>query len=100
MVEIDGFDWDEGNLAKCQKHGLSIEEIEALFRKVIQVAPDRRHSDAEERQLAVGRSTTGRPIFVVFTIRQRDGRTLVRPSSARYMHAKEIERYEQAGPSL
>ena len=100
MVEIDGFDWDEGNLAKCQKHGLSIEEIEALFRKVIQVAPDRRHSDAEERQLAVGRSTTGRPIFVVFTIRQRDGRTLVRPISARYMHAKEIERYEQAGPSL
>lgn len=99
-MKIDGFDWDEGNLDKCQKHGLSIEEIEALFGKVIQVAPDRRHSDAEERQLAVGRSTTGRPIFVVFTIRQRDGRTLVRPISARYMHAKEIERYEQAGPSL
>jgi uncharacterized protein len=99
-MQIDGFDWNDGNLAKCQKHGVSVEEIEALFRAGAYVAPDRKHSDEEQRQLAVGRSTTGRPMFVVFTIRQRDGLALVRPISARYMHAKEIERYEQTGSSL
>jgi hypothetical protein len=28
---VSGFDWDEGNRAKCQKHGVSIPEIEELF---------------------------------------------------------------------
>lgn len=28
---IDGFDWDAGNRDKCQKHGVSIPEIERLF---------------------------------------------------------------------
>lgn len=28
---IAGFDWDRGNRAKCRKHGVSAEEIEALF---------------------------------------------------------------------
>ncbi len=28
MLEFDGFDWDRGNKAKCQKHGLSIALIE------------------------------------------------------------------------
>jgi hypothetical protein len=30
--EVVGVEWDEGNRDKCQKHGVSIEEIEALFR--------------------------------------------------------------------
>ena len=30
---VSGFDWDEGNKSKCQKHGVSIAEIEALFHK-------------------------------------------------------------------
>lgn len=82
-MRIDGFDWDEGNLAKCQKHGVLIEEIETLFRGFFHVAPDGKHSAAEQRQLAVGRSIAGRPMFVAFTIRLRDGRALVRPISAR-----------------
>lgn len=92
---IDGFDWDEGNLAKCQKHGVSVAEIESLFYGAHRVAPDVNHSASEMRQLAVGRSATGRPMFVVFTMRRRDGRSLVRPISARYMHAEEIASYEQ-----
>ncbi len=28
---VSGFDWDDGNIEKCQKHGVSLEEIEALF---------------------------------------------------------------------
>ena len=30
-MTIDGFDWDDGNIDKCQKHGMSIFEIESLI---------------------------------------------------------------------
>lgn len=35
-----GFDWDEGNRAKCQAHGVTVEEIEVLFALNPQVAPE------------------------------------------------------------
>jgi hypothetical protein len=31
LPAIRGFDWDDGNRDKCQKHGMSIGEIEAVF---------------------------------------------------------------------
>ena len=80
--------------AKCQKHGVSIAEIEALFRNAPRVAPDPKHSEDEDRMIAVGRTTTGRPVFVAFTLRARN-RRLIRPVMARYMHAKEIAAYEK-----
>jgi hypothetical protein len=43
-IQEDGFKWDAGNIAKCQKHGLSLEEIEVFFRSKIFVAPDLKHS--------------------------------------------------------
>jgi uncharacterized DUF497 family protein len=49
----------------------------------------------EDRYVAVGRDSHNRAMFVVFTIRYRSGRRLVRPISARYMHRKEIEGYEK-----
>ena len=55
---------------------------------------DLTHSAREERLVAVGRNSRGRPMFVVFTIRHRNGKRLIRPLSARYMHKKEIEGYE------
>src|SRR5947208_577187 len=91
-----GFDWDQGNWEKCQKHGVSIAEIEAILRGDPQIAPAPRRSLAEARFIAVGRTSVGRPVFIAFTVRLRDGARLVRPVSARYMHAKEIERYEAA----
>ena len=94
---IDGFDWDAGNLTKCQKHGVSIEEIESLFLGPQHRPPDHKPSIGEARQLAIGRAASGRPLFVVFTMRLRDGKSMLRPISARYMHGKEIERYEQTG---
>jgi hypothetical protein len=48
-MEFDGFDWDRGNREKCQKHGVSIRQIEELFRGFVLVGPDVRHSAAEER---------------------------------------------------
>jgi uncharacterized DUF497 family protein len=93
-VAADGFDWDAGNRDKCQKHGLSIAEIEAFFLKNPKVAPDLRHSSSEHRMMAVGRNTQGRAMFVVFTVRIKDGLHLIRPLTARYMHRNEIEGYE------
>src|ERR1700733_14847964 len=59
--------------------------------------PDLKHSADEDRLIAVGRTSTGRPVFVAFTIRTKNGRRLIRPVTARYMHAKEIEAYEKEG---
>lgn len=95
MVKIDGFDWDHGNSQKVLKHGVSRAEIEGLFLNEPFVGPDFKNSKFESRYLAVGRSEEGRPIFVVFAIRIVGGSRLIRPISARYMHAKEINRYEK-----
>jgi uncharacterized protein len=94
-LRAQGFDWDSGNRAKCQQHGVSIEEIEALFMNAPRIAPDPRHSDDEDRLIAVGRTSARRPMFVAFTIRTKNSRRLIRPVTARYMHAKEIAAYEK-----
>jgi uncharacterized DUF497 family protein len=96
MIAVEGFDWDEGNRDKCHKHGVSLAEIEALFHGTPRVAPDIRHSVAEQRFIAVGRNGAGRPLFVAFTLREAGGQRLIRPISARYMHAEEARRYEEA----
>jgi uncharacterized DUF497 family protein len=93
-IGISGFDWDEGNRAKCQKHGLSIAQVEALFAHNPRIAPDPKHSADEDRLIAVGR-TTGRHVFVAFTIRVKNNRRFIRPVTARFMHAKEIAAYEK-----
>ena len=93
---VDGFDWDDGNRSKCQKHGVTIAEIEALFMRGPRVAPDPKHSADEDRLIAVGKTGTGRPLFVAFTMRAEEGRRLIRPVTARYMHAREIAAYEKA----
>ena len=93
--QVSGFDWDGGNRGKCQKHGVSIAEIEDLFTQSPRIAPDPRHSGEEDRLIAVGRTNAGRPVFVVFTMRTKNKRRLIRPVTARYMHAKEIAAYEK-----
>jgi uncharacterized DUF497 family protein len=93
--KVAGFDWDTGNRGKCEQHGVSVATIEELFRGVLAVQPDPAHSVAEERFKAIGRLSEGRYVFVVFTLRQRGGEQLIRPISARYMHAKEVRHYEE-----
>src|SRR6516165_9240513 len=72
-VQVLGFDWDDGNREKCQKHGLALEEIEAFFRQErLYVAPDIAHSQEEQRLFAVGRCPrNGRPMCIVFTLREQ-----------------------------
>lgn len=66
LGDIAGFDWDSGNIEKCQKHGVSIAEIETLFENDDNfVGRDITHSKIEERFNLVGRSQDGRMIFLV-----------------------------------
>jgi uncharacterized protein len=97
---ISDFDWDKGNRAKCEKHGISPAEIEALFAHPVLIIPDEAHSQRETRLRAIGRTARGRSIFLVFTIRERDGRRLIRPITPRYMHGKEVRSYEKENPDL
>jgi len=94
-MDFSGFDWDEGNRAKCRKYGVSIKMIERLFQRGLTILPDTAHSRDERRFKAVGRTEQGRAVFIVFTLRQRGGAVLIRPISARYMHRKEVEHYEK-----
>ena len=95
MKKPPGFDWDDGNRAKCQKHGVLIGDIQALLgSEDAHIGPDP-HA-GEERFRAVGQNAVGRMIFVVFTLRRQGGQWLVRPVSARFMHLKEIASYEKA----
>lgn len=49
----------------------------------------------EPRMLAIGRTEAGRYVFLVFMFRTISSQTRLRPISARYMHQKEIDHYEQ-----
>ena len=99
-MQIAGFDWDQGNVEKCQAHGISIEIIEAVFEAPVVILPDLEHSQNEERLRAIGRDACGRHVFVVFTVRRTNKAFLLRPISARYMHRKEVAAYEEAYPKL
>ena len=48
-MDFAGFDWDEGNLGKRQKHGVSLAEIETMFAGTVLIAPDPARSVREER---------------------------------------------------
>ena len=79
-MQFDGFDWDDGNWPKCGKHGVDKAEIEAVMADAdTMVFPDVRHSTAETREVAVGRSSpSGRAVAVFFTRRSVAGANLVR----------------------
>ncbi len=74
---------------------MTIEEIESVFAGTPAIGPDAGHSTAEMRFLAIGPARSGRRVFLAFTWRERDGAKLIRPISARYMHAKEVQHYER-----
>ena len=95
-IAFSGFAWDNANHSKCQEHGVSSAEVEhVLAHAATLIVPDLKNSRAEPRFLGIGRTKAGRYAFVVFTPRQTGAGILMRPISARYMHRKEIKKYEQ-----
>ena len=99
-MEFDGFDWDFGIRVKCQIHGVSLAEIESLFRGVSLVGPDSEHSIVERRFRAIGLTAERRNLFVVFTWLHNGADRLIRPLSARYMHKKEIAAHAKEIPGV
>ena len=88
------FEWDSGNRTKnASKHGISTEEVEAVFRSGlalplgVQISP----ATSEQRLGLVGPTLTGHLLQIAFTL--REGR--VRVISARPAHRKERVKYEE-----
>ena len=88
-IHLIQFNWDIGNLTKCQKHGLTRAGIEFALSHNARFAADPDHSLTEQRFIAVSRTAEGRSVFVAFCWRDEK----LRPISARYMHQKEALRH-------
>ncbi|MEP9350269.1 BrnT family toxin [Xanthobacter sp. KR7-225] len=98
MLDFDrivGFQWDDGNARKSvDKHAVSQSEAEEVFaNEPLLLLADARHSGAELRLHAFGRTDAGRLLHIAFTL--RDDGTPIRVISARAMSRKERERYGQ-----
>lgn len=89
-----GLDWDKGNRLKCQKHGVSLAEVESVFLGAFRAFPSPADSAREARFIGIGVAATGRHVLVVYTHRMKSGLLLIRPISARFMHAREVSHYE------
>jgi uncharacterized DUF497 family protein len=94
LAKITGFEWDDGNARKNEKHGVSAGESEQVFFNVpLLLLTDRKHSALEARFHALGKTDGGRLLHIAFTLRQVDEK--IRVISARDMHRKEREIYEK-----
>ena len=91
LEECTGFEWDEGNQGKnWEKHEVTDAECEEIFFNDPLIAgADPAHSKGERRYYALGRTDTGRALFVAFAIRKR----LIRVISARDMTRAELRKY-------
>src|SRR3990172_2243828 len=87
-----GFDWDDGNLLKnWEKHSVSASECEQVFfNHPLVTSPDVAHSSYEARFYSLGKSDSGKHLFIVFTVRNN----LIRIISARDMNRKERKAYK------
>src|SRR5665213_783789 len=95
LSNVIGFDWDQGNPRKNERHGVSMAEAEQLFfNSPLLVLPDSKHSESEPRFHALGKTHEGRRLHISFTL--RNGGESIRVISARDMHRKERIIYEQA----
>ena len=94
-MKIRGFDWDEGNTRKNEKHGVSMAEVEQVFFNApLLVLDDFRHSSQEPRFHALGKTDDTRLLHIAFTVRHKGEK--IRVISARDMHRKERVIYEKA----
>ena len=95
LLACTGFEWDEGNLLKnWEKHEVSAAECEQVFfNRPLLARPDAGHSVTEPRVYLLGKTDTGRRLFMEFAIRGE----LIRVISARDMSRKERRSYEQYG---
>ena len=95
LPAIVGFDWDDGNARKSEKHGVSQSEAEEVFfDHPLLLLEDARHGGQELRYHARGKTHAGRRLHITFILHEDS--TLIRVISARVMHRKERSIHEQA----
>jgi hypothetical protein len=95
LTKITGFDWDEGNTRKNEKHGVSMAEAEQVFFNApLLLLEDLKHSSREPRFHALGQTDDRRLLHITFTLRHSGEK--IRVISARNMHRKERVSYEKA----
>lgn len=95
LSKITGFNWDDGNARKNEKHGVSTAEAEQVFFNApLLLLEDVAYSRQEPRIHALGKTDDGRTLHITFTVRH--SAFLIRVISARAMHKKERAIYEQA----
>jgi uncharacterized DUF497 family protein len=95
ISKITGFNWDDGNARKNDKHGVSMAEAEQVFFNApLLLLEDGAHSQQEARLHALGKTDDARALHITFTLRQLGA--LIRVISARDMHRKERTIYDQA----
>jgi uncharacterized DUF497 family protein len=89
--QFTGFQWDEGNINKnLYKHNIENWECEQVFfNEPLIILDDPKHSYAEKRWAAFGKTDAGKLLSVVFTKRG----SLIRIISARSMKRKERNFY-------
>jgi uncharacterized DUF497 family protein len=94
VAECDGFEWDEGNRYKNWiSHNVTENESEEVFVSTpLALSDDIKHSQIEDRYLALGKTKKNRKLLVAFTIRT----TKIRVISARDMSEKDRRDYENA----
>jgi uncharacterized protein len=95
MVDLsafESFEWDSGNARKNEKHGVSQSEAEQVFfNQPLLLLADLKQSGHELRFHALGRTDEDKPLHISFTVRENR----IRVISARPMHRKERDIYEQ-----
>ena len=94
LEHIVGFECDQGDARKNEKHGVSQGESEQVFfDPQLLIVADVNHSTHEPRYHVLGMTLAGRRLHLTFTLRER--MTRIRIISARPMHTKERRLYEQ-----
>mgnify|MGYP001594043008 CR=1 FL=1 len=88
------FEWDKGNVDKSfKKHKISPNEAEEIFLdEDLKIIKDIRHSQKEQRLIALGKTFSEKKLFIVYTVRGEK----VRIISVRPMDKKERSHYEKS----
>jgi uncharacterized DUF497 family protein len=91
IAACDGFEWDEGNRYKNWiAHNVIEREAEEVFvSDRVLLSNDVKHSQVEDRYLALGKTKKNRKLSVAFTIRK----TKIRVISARDMSDRDRKQY-------
>ncbi|MBU1000108.1 BrnT family toxin [Patescibacteria group bacterium] len=93
LSKLAGFEWDKGNIDKNYiKHGITPNEAEEVFLDDgVAIERDIKHQEMEKRYIAIGKISSDKTLFIIFTSRK----SKIRIISARLANKKERRVYEE-----